>query len=125
MTIEQAIRLLDPKTTREEILRIGAEAGHRGARAGVKAVEEACKLACECMAVYDRAIQDNVKLTVENNELRAENEKYKNFWKTKTKMPVLSVMPSIYPPSELLDGLSESQMKHLLELRKRRKENNK
>ena len=77
MTIEQAIRLLDPKTTREEILRIGAEAGHRGARAGVEAVEEACKLACECMAVYDRAIQDNVKLTVENNELRPKTKSIK------------------------------------------------
>jgi hypothetical protein len=77
MTIEQAIKLLDPKTTREETLRIGFEAGYRGAKAGIKAVEEAYKLACECMAVCDRAIKDNVKLTVENNELRAEIERLK------------------------------------------------
>jgi hypothetical protein len=72
MTIEQAIRLLDPKTTREETLRIGFEAGHRGAKAGIKAVEEAYKLACEAMMIYDRAIKDVVRLSTENSELKEE-----------------------------------------------------
>lgn len=77
MTIEQAIRLLDPKTTREEILRIGFEAGHRGARAGIEAVEEACKIACEAMMVYERAIKDVVRLSTENSELKEEIKRLK------------------------------------------------
>ena len=84
MTIEQAIRLLDPKTTREEILSIGAEAGHRGARAGVEAVDEACKLACEIMRdhqttekAYQMAIEDDIKVTMENKRLKEEIERLK------------------------------------------------
>ena len=49
MTIEQAIRLLDPKTTRDAIAEIEYKAGFNGKAESVKAVEKACKLACEIM----------------------------------------------------------------------------
>lgn len=75
MTTEQAIKLLDPKTTGEAIAEIEYKAGFNGKAESIKAIEEACELACECMANYDRACKDVVRLSVENEELKAEIER--------------------------------------------------
>lgn len=74
MTIEQAIKILDYRTSRDEIMRIEFTAGFNGEEAAHKAINEACALACTTMAVYERAIKDNVELTVENNKLKGELE---------------------------------------------------
>ena len=82
MTIEQAIRLLDPKTTKDAIAEIEYKAGFNGKAESVKAVEEACKLACEIMRdhqttekAYQMAIDDDIKVTMENKRLKEEIER--------------------------------------------------
>lgn len=75
MTIEQAIKILDYKTSKDELMRIEFLAGFEGEKAAHDAVNEACKLACEALAVYERAIKDDVELTVENNKLKEELER--------------------------------------------------
>lgn len=45
MTIEEAIRILDPETTAEALAEIEYYAGFRGKEAEIKAVEDACILA--------------------------------------------------------------------------------
>ena len=45
MTIEEAIRILDPETTAEALAEIEYYAGFRGKEAAIKAVEDACILA--------------------------------------------------------------------------------
>ena len=82
MTIEQAIRLLDPKTTKDAIAEIEYKAGFNGKAESVKAVEEACKLACEIMRdhqvtekAYQMAIEDDIKVTMENKRLKEEIER--------------------------------------------------
>ena len=84
MTIEQAIRLLDPKTTRDAIAEIEYKAGFNGKAESVKAVNEACKLACEIMRdhqetekAYQMAIEDDIKVTMENKRLKEEIERLK------------------------------------------------
>ena len=68
MTIDEAIRILDKKTSAEalreydEIIRYTV-------------VEKACKIACEAMMIYDRAIKDVVRLSTENSELKEEIER--------------------------------------------------
>lgn len=52
MTIEQAIRLLDPETTAAAIAEIEYYHGFSGHTAGVQAVSDACVLACEIMQDY-------------------------------------------------------------------------
>ena len=45
MTREEAIRILDPETTREALAEIEYYAGFRGKEAAIKAVDDACILA--------------------------------------------------------------------------------
>ena len=54
MTIEQAIRLLDPETTAEAIAEIEYYRGFHGRTAGVQAVSDACDLACEIMSEHQQ-----------------------------------------------------------------------
>lgn len=75
MTIEQAIKILDYKTSRDELGRIELLAGLDGEKAVHDAVNEACSLACEALAAYEMAIKDNVELTTENNKLKNELER--------------------------------------------------
>lgn len=49
MTKEEAIRLLDPKTTREAIAEIEYYGGFSGREAAIKAIEDACVLAVEAL----------------------------------------------------------------------------
>lgn len=49
MTIEEAIRLLDPKTTREALAEIEYYGGFSGDVACVAAIEDACMLAVEAL----------------------------------------------------------------------------
>ena len=52
MSIEQAIRILHPDTTREALAEIGYYAGFRSEEAELEAVKEACIVACEIMQKY-------------------------------------------------------------------------
>ena len=49
MTYKEAIEILDPKTSRDALWKIEYYAGFNGEEARIKAVEEACVLACEAM----------------------------------------------------------------------------
>ena len=49
MTKEEAIRLLDPNTTREAIAEIEYYGGFNGREAVIKAIENACVLAVEAL----------------------------------------------------------------------------
>lgn len=49
MTLEEAIRLLDPATTAEAIAEIKSYAGFTGKKAAIHAIEDACEIACEVM----------------------------------------------------------------------------
>lgn len=49
MSIEEAIRILDPATTRDALDEIEYYAGFNGAEARITAVEEACNVACKIM----------------------------------------------------------------------------
>lgn len=75
MTIDEAIRILDKKTSAnalreyDEIIRYTV-------------VEEACKIACEIMRdhqvtekAYQMAIDDDIKVTMENKRLKEEIER--------------------------------------------------
>ena len=54
MTVEQAIRLLDPATASETIAEIEYYNGFSGREAAVQAVSEACEIACRAMREYAR-----------------------------------------------------------------------
>lgn len=47
MTVKEAIRLLDPETTRAALAEIEYYGGFRGYDARIKAIEEACEMACD------------------------------------------------------------------------------
>lgn len=49
MTREEAIRLLDPETTRAALAEIEYYGGFGGYEARIKAIEEACEMACEAL----------------------------------------------------------------------------
>ena len=49
MTTEEAIRILDPKTTRDALWEIEYYAGFKGKEAKIAAVEEACRMAVEAL----------------------------------------------------------------------------
>ena len=49
MTYEEAIRILHPDTTIAAIGEYEYYGGFRGKEAGIKAVEDACMVACEAM----------------------------------------------------------------------------
>lgn len=49
MTYQEAIRILHPDTTLEALAEIEYYGGFDGQTAKTKAVEEACKVACEAM----------------------------------------------------------------------------
>lgn len=52
MTIKEAIRILDPRTTVAALAEIGYYAGFRSQEAELEAVNEACSVACEVMEKY-------------------------------------------------------------------------
>lgn len=52
MTIKEAIRILDPRTTVAALAEIGYYAGFRSHEAELEAVNKACVLACEIMDKY-------------------------------------------------------------------------
>lgn len=49
MTMREAIRILDPETTREAIAEIEYYAGFKGREAAIQAVDDACRIACDVM----------------------------------------------------------------------------
>lgn len=49
MTLEKAIRLLDPSTTMEAIAEIEYYAGFSGKTAAIQAIDDACEIACDAM----------------------------------------------------------------------------
>ena len=49
MNIEQAIKILNPETTKEALAEIEYYAGFNGKEAKLKAVNEACIIACDVM----------------------------------------------------------------------------
>lgn len=52
MTIEEAIKILDPETTRQALAEIEYYAGFRGQEAKIEAVNEACMVAVDIMRKY-------------------------------------------------------------------------
>lgn len=54
MTREEAIRILDPSTTREALAEIEYYAGFNGYEAVIKAVEDACIMAIEALSQPER-----------------------------------------------------------------------
>ena len=57
MTIQEAIKILHPDTTRDALAEIEYYAGFNGREARIKAVEEACLIACDCMS---KALEEKV-----------------------------------------------------------------
>ena len=49
MTLEQAIRILHPETTREALAEVEYYGGFNGQHAQIQAVNDACLLACDVM----------------------------------------------------------------------------
>lgn len=49
MTAQEAIKLLHPDTTKEAIAEIKYYCGFHGKEAAIKAIEEACLLACDAL----------------------------------------------------------------------------
>lgn len=49
MTIEKAIKILDPNTTASELVEIEYQNGFHGQMAKITAVTEACELACDIL----------------------------------------------------------------------------
>lgn len=49
MTTEEAIRILDPETSRDALWEIEYYAGFKGKKARIAAVEEACRMAVEAL----------------------------------------------------------------------------
>ena len=64
MTVEQAIRLLDPATTGAAIAEIEYYNGFSGRTAAVQAISHACELACEIMRKHEQ-----VKHTMSNDNV--------------------------------------------------------
>lgn len=58
MTTEEALRILDPETTREALAEYEYFGGFRGSEAGIAACDEACRVACAAL----RARQTPAKL---------------------------------------------------------------
>jgi PP-loop superfamily ATP-utilizing enzyme len=59
MTYKEAIRILHPNTTKEELRKIEHLAGFRGKEATIYAVEEACLVACDAMNTLIEIQEDN------------------------------------------------------------------
>lgn len=59
MTIEQAIRILDPATTAEELATIEYYGGFRGREKAVVARDEACCIAVGIMRKYQEENKDS------------------------------------------------------------------
>ena len=49
MNMREAIRILDPETTREAIAEIKYYAGFNAQEAVIQAVDDACRIACDVM----------------------------------------------------------------------------
>lgn len=59
MTIEQAIRILDPATTAEELATIEYYGGFHGREKAVAACDEACRVAVGIMRKYQEENKDS------------------------------------------------------------------
>ena len=57
MTNEEAIKILDPKTTREALYEIEYYAGFNGKRAAMEAVNEACVMGAEALKRQEAVVQ--------------------------------------------------------------------
>lgn len=53
MTINEAIRLLNPDTSSEVVAEIEYYGGLRGRDKALEAINEACRLACDIMSRYN------------------------------------------------------------------------
>ena len=53
MTVSEAIRLLDPRTSAQAIAEIEYRGGFKGREKVLEAINEACKLACDIMRKYE------------------------------------------------------------------------
>ena len=54
LTISDAIQILDPKTTSDVIREIEYYGGFAGAEIAIKAVDQACEMACSMMIMKQR-----------------------------------------------------------------------
>lgn len=77
MTAQEAIKLLHPDTTKEAIAEIKYYCGFHGKEAAIKAIEEACLLACDALekqvpkkpkSAYDFRAKDNVCQSCESEK---------------------------------------------------------
>ena len=59
MTINQAIRILDPATTAEELAAIEYHGGFHGREKMVAACDEACRIAIKIMRKYQEELSNN------------------------------------------------------------------
>lgn len=66
MTAKEAIRLLDPETTRDALWEIEYYGGFNGKEAQIKAIEDACVLAVEALRKMEetKGTQEGVKIPV-------------------------------------------------------------
>lgn len=55
MTIKEAIKILDPETSADALWEIEYYCGFNGEAARLKATEEACKIACDCMRIVKKS----------------------------------------------------------------------
>ena len=62
MTVEQAIRLLDPATTAAAIAEIEYYNGFSGRTAAVQAISHACELACKIMREHEQVKAERDRL---------------------------------------------------------------
>ena len=67
MTLEEAIRLLDPKTTGEAISEIEYYNGFSGKTAAVQAISDACEIAVEAMGKQIPKKLCNIKTAPNDN----------------------------------------------------------
>ena len=65
MTLEEAKRILDPKTSREALEEIEYYHGFDGERAKIEAVNDAIKIACEAI---DKQITKKPEIVIKDNK---------------------------------------------------------
>lgn len=83
MTLKEAIRILNPETTREALTEYEYYGGFNGKQAMIKAVEQASILACEAMKFkeyFDELYGEG--LEVANWHLNGELEPFDNFYES-------------------------------------------
>ena len=61
MTIDEAIRILDPATSAEALCEIEYYGGSKGKEKMLSACEEACRIACDIMRKYIGSVENERK----------------------------------------------------------------